>query len=279
MTGLGMAAQETIKPLLRPNQVAEKEAELKRLSEMLAAPPHISNAVNRDDIRRLASGLKKDLREQTPLPYEGRELDAAVKRERELRETMVDDGMPAADEMRRNPPGTVGQHMRWEHKNKARLLEWKNHRLRLHASGALDEPAGSPDIANFERYRPHVGRRDLSVAQIVRPTIDIPMAATKAENIRNVMSDDDRKSEEDQLLALAERLALAGNDVGKRTLMAILRKQPEAAPAAPKGPGEYDVLYKRAKELGFKPVFGKKQTKDELKRIIADLERAPQAAE
>jgi hypothetical protein len=76
--------------------------------------------------------------------------------------------MPSDEEMRRNPPGTVGRHMRFDKAAKMRdrfpegeLRRWKNHQLSLNRGDA------DPDVANFERMRPlHNHQASMLGAQI-----------------------------------------------------------------------------------------------------------------
>jgi hypothetical protein len=56
--------------------------------------------------------------------------------------------MPTHEEMRKNPAGMVGKHMRWEKTHKKAILEWKN------AQQMLEPDSNDPDLSNFERLRP-----------------------------------------------------------------------------------------------------------------------------
>lgn len=163
--------------LLRPSQVADIKAEIKRIEEIEAAPPFVRNQVDMPRMARYGRDLARKLDAEAPKPLRADEIDGAVRREQELRETMAADGMPTQAEMRRNPPGAVEKHRRWEARNKPRVKEWKNLRLRLAATGALpDCLPDSTDAASIERFRPshHSGEMNLDVAQITGKTFLMP---------------------------------------------------------------------------------------------------------
>lgn len=74
------------------------------------------------------------------------------------------EGIPTQAEMRRNPSGAVDKHQNWQYRNKQRMAEWKNIRLRLHASGALENVRpDATDVANFEQFRPSGGPGELNM--------------------------------------------------------------------------------------------------------------------
>ncbi len=133
--------------LLRQDQIEETEGEIRHLKHMLSQP-HLQNP---GFVRKQVGALERMLRELTPQPFEGRELDQAVKQEAALREEIVGNGMPTHQEMRKNPPGAVHKHMTWENRNRKKLGMWKYLRRRLFAG------SGDPDAANLERYRPKGG--------------------------------------------------------------------------------------------------------------------------
>ena len=75
-------------------------------------------------------------------------------------------GMPSQEEMRKAPPGAVDKHMAWERRNKAKILEWKNLRLRLNPS--------EREAANLERFRPRDSTLSMDHAVIPGKQIYIP---------------------------------------------------------------------------------------------------------
>lgn len=161
---------------LRPHEVEECKAEQRELEGMLSMPQHLLSNVDVGAARQQLRGVVRKLETQTPRALKGEALDAAVKREAELREKVLL-GMPTQAEMRRNPAGAVTKHRQWEQRSKKDVLRWKDLRLVLHASGAVD--AGLRDateVANLERYRPTGGAQELNMdnAQIPGKVIFLP---------------------------------------------------------------------------------------------------------
>lgn len=149
--------RESTEPLLRHDQVTEMREEEQRLESTLSAPPHIATQIqDRPELQRHLRRLKAMLQQKSPTPYPSDQIDAAVKREAELREQIVL-GMPTRMEMRTNPDGAVDKHTRWERRNKQAILEWKNIRRRLnHDSDAVD-------VANVETLRPVTASHELNM--------------------------------------------------------------------------------------------------------------------
>jgi hypothetical protein len=137
------------KPLLRFHQREEIQAEVGDIEEGLnpsnpfkhRAGPDIAEARGR--VRR----LKGQLKDYSPPEVTGGQRDKLVKRIKELEDQILP-GMPTHEEMRKNPAGMVGRHMRFEKANKKAILEWKNAQI------MLDPTSNDPDLANFERLRP-----------------------------------------------------------------------------------------------------------------------------
>lgn len=158
---------ERTDPYLRPNQVEEMQEEKRGIEQMLAAPAHIQNQIqDRGAAMRHARNLEEQLHNHTPQPYAANALDQAVRREEELREEFTA-GMPTQEEMRKAPAGAVDKHRAWERRNHERILEWKNVRLRLHATGMIDAPEDAQDIANIEKFRPRDAAHELPMQNTV----------------------------------------------------------------------------------------------------------------
>lgn len=138
--------------LLRPWQVDETKAELKRLENTINQP----QAQDRPLMARQISNMRRRLEEGEPKPLSGKALDEAVAKADRLKAEMLD-GMPTQAEMRKAPPGSTEKHLQWERRNKAKLREWKNLQLQINA-GTQDA-----DVANFERFRPAGGSGELSM--------------------------------------------------------------------------------------------------------------------
>ncbi len=162
-----MTFQEQTAPLLRTDQIDEMGATKKGIEKMLADNrPHVAGQItDRAGMVKQLNSINHDLETQMPRAYGEHELDAAVAREKELRELWLR-GMPTQEEMRRNPSGATDKHMNWEWRNKKKILEWKNIRRRLVASGAHEGKDTGPytsDIANIELYRPSGGAGELNM--------------------------------------------------------------------------------------------------------------------
>ena|SRR3990167_9384271 len=130
-----------------------KEDELQNLKTVLSPTNIAASAMSQEGRAHMAgyhNFLQRDLAENAP-PKEitGEARDELVKHERELAE-QIREGMLSVETMRRNPPGAVGEHIKWERKNKEKILAWKNIR-RLNNPDDDDE-----DLANVEMLRPSV---------------------------------------------------------------------------------------------------------------------------
>lgn len=141
--------------LLRPPQIKILEDERKLLNDQLNGPwKHLIQ--NQGQVRRRLQDVERQLAEGKPQPVTGAERDRLANRERELREKFTQ-GMLSQEEMRKNPPGAVDHHRRWESTNKNDILEWKEIRLRLHADNS-DPQTWNRDEANIELFRPEGAR-------------------------------------------------------------------------------------------------------------------------
>ena len=148
---------------------------------MLSAPPHIRSQLQDGGahVQNQVKGVDAMLAQAAkPIPAE--EIDTAVKQEQDLREKWLS-GMPTQAEMRRNPSGAVDKHRAWEKRSKVNVLEWKNLRRRLHASGISHHGlADESDISNVEMYRPQGGSGELNMhgEQISGKIIHLPPAGS-----------------------------------------------------------------------------------------------------
>lgn len=161
---------------LRPHEVAEAKEEQRELENMLSMPQHLLNNVDVGAARQQLRGVTRKLDEKTPRALKGPALDDMVKLEASLREKITA-GMPTQAEMRRNPAGAVTKHRQWEQRVKKDVWRWKDARLVLHASGAVDGGLrDATEVANLERYRPAGGAGELNMdnAQIPGKVIFLP---------------------------------------------------------------------------------------------------------
>ena len=136
---------------MKPSQLTALRQDLRVAEDALTNPEIEPYIQDKSQARKHARGLKQTIEQYAPKPFDTPlELDAAVKRERELREEITT-GMLSIEEMRRNRQGTsdsVTRHMKWEKVNKAKIVEWKKLRARI------EPDSDDPDWCNLERYRP-----------------------------------------------------------------------------------------------------------------------------
>lgn len=185
-----MEAQAAVPELLKPQQVADTKQEILNLKHQLTEP----GLQDPGFVRKQVVALEGTLATRTPQPFSSSEIDAASKREVELRTVMVEDGMPTSAELRRNPPGSVQKLLGWEKRNKPRLSEWRYLRKRLAAG------SGDNNVASLEPFRPKGGSHELAMdgAQIpgkqfsrsaVTPTPGAVMTEAEAEKLQEVDPD------------------------------------------------------------------------------------------
>lgn len=228
------AFRESTKPLLRPHQAEEMTEEKRRLEGMLSAPPHIASAIqDRGQIVRQLATISRNIKAQLPQAYTPLQLDEAHAREAELM-AEIQAGMPTQEEMRRNPPGAVDKHRAWERRNKANILEWKNIRLRMQASGMLDGDARG--VANVEALRPRGLSQSLDMAGAQIPGRDFylpPAGAGPAV----VMSDKDAAILNEIDPGLHSRMAILSNE-HRAEVLALVHRYAELPDSAPDGAPE-----------------------------------------
>ena len=152
------------KPLLRPAQLADAQQEVKSAEAKLQS----QNIQDKNEARRQLMRLRKTLDDQSPRqPQNADEEGRMVAREKQLlSEILV--GMPSQEEMRKAPPGAVDKHIAWEKRNKPKILEWKNLRLRLNP--------GEREAPNLERFRPVTSTLSMDNAVIPGKMIFLPPA-------------------------------------------------------------------------------------------------------
>lgn len=138
------------KPLLRYHQREELRAEIADIDSSLNPqnPFRHRNSIDSAEAASRARRLQKSLDTYSPPEkLDGRVKDKLAERAKKLEEQILP-GMPTQEEMRKNPAGMVGRHMRWEKGNKKKILEWKN------IQQMLEPDSNDPDLSNFERLRP-----------------------------------------------------------------------------------------------------------------------------
>ncbi len=224
--------EESLRPLLRPQQIEEMHDEKQRLERTLDAPPHVVSQVQDvGAMRRQLRQLNAQLEHQTPRPYKQDEIDKAVVREEKLRGEFTA-GMPTQAEMRKTPTGAVDKHMAWERRNKRNIMEWKNIRLRLQASGGISGMTDGRDVANIERFRPTGGSGELPMHAPLISGKDIHIPP-KVE-IKNVAPETEKERWAKETVALVEKLAEEGDP---RYVKLLTELQQAHLPQVKRGPG------------------------------------------
>lgn len=140
--------QVPTKPLLRYHQREEIQAEIDDIDSSLnpANPFKHRSGPDIAEARSRSRRLKQQLKDYSPPELTGAAKDKLAKRAKDLEDKILS-GMPTHEEMRKNPAGMVGRHMRHEVSRKRDILEWKNIQI------MLDPTSNDPDLANFERLR------------------------------------------------------------------------------------------------------------------------------
>lgn len=175
---------------------------------MIDAPPHLRQIVQDPGaVRKQLRQLDFQIEKQSPKAYPNEVLDSAVAREKQLREEFTE-GMPTQEEMRKRPAGAVDKNLSWERRNKLRIMEWKNIRLRLQQSGAMSS-MDAQDVASIEQYRPRGGTGELPMHGTLIAGKDFHLPPII--EVKNVAPDEDKERFRMEKLVLIERLAKEGD--------------------------------------------------------------------
>ena len=189
--------QFDITPLLRPGQVEAMQDQV-RIAEAKLTNPAI---LDKGEARKQLIRARKSLESQTPRPPASAEEEGRmVARERELRAELLE-GICSQEEMRKAPPGAVDKNMAWDKRNKRKMLEWKNLRLRL--------MPGEREAANFERYRPVASTLSMDNAVIQGKQFYLPPGDV---GVAVVFSDDELAKLRQIKPALADAVGAMSNE-------------------------------------------------------------------
>ena len=135
--------------ILRPAQMAEHYNDLRHAEADLENP----KVQDKGAVRQRVGNLKRQYESQAPRPItDGRLKDALEKEANQLLSEILP-GMLSQEEMRKNPPGSVDKHLRWERVNKPKIIRWKKIRCVQNADNS-DPHTWDRDAANLEQYRP-----------------------------------------------------------------------------------------------------------------------------
>jgi hypothetical protein len=148
---------------LRPHQIDEITNEKRVIEHTLTNQRDVQD---RSNLQAHLRRIDQQIADQAPPDLTGEERDKKVRECREIEERLVP-LMPSDEQMRRNTPGTVGQHNRFDAASKSTayfeegdIFRWKDNQLALHKGD------NDPDIANFERMRPLHNNASMLGAQI-----------------------------------------------------------------------------------------------------------------
>jgi len=144
-----------IKPAVRVSTYRERETmkrEKLELESMLSRTNAYATATGlsqegRKTMQRRVLALEDRLEAESPQPLTGEGKDGLNKRLQELNDK-IRVGMPTVEVMRRNPPGAVDQHRKWERANKSFILERQN------ILRTLNPDDDSKDLTNIDMIRP-----------------------------------------------------------------------------------------------------------------------------
>ena len=135
--------------ILRPNQVAEYEQDM-RIADAQLQDPRIQD---KGAVRKRMQVLKQNFESQAPRPITDGTLKDKLWRESKELLDKITPGMLSAEEMRKNPPGAVDRHMRWERARKPLIKRWKKIMSVLNADNSPSY-TWNRDAANLEQFRP-----------------------------------------------------------------------------------------------------------------------------
>jgi hypothetical protein len=147
---------------LRHNQIEELENEKNVILRTLQG----REVQDRGALNLTVGKIDRQLEEQAPPELTGEDRDRLTRENSEIEARLIP-LMPSDTEMRRNPPGVIGRHKRFDKASKDRthfpegdIFRWKDNRLALHKGD------DDPDVANFELMRPLDNMGPMAGAQI-----------------------------------------------------------------------------------------------------------------
>lgn len=132
--------------LLRHDQAAELKEEKLECEHILNDPFLRRKVKNPGAMTNRMRQIDHQLSTYGAEPLSRKEQDEVTSRIRQL-EGKISEGMPTEEEMRKNAVGTLGQHQRWEQRNKSDILLWKNLKRQQ------DPDNTDPDLCNVEQLR------------------------------------------------------------------------------------------------------------------------------
>ncbi len=261
--------------LLHPRQVNELHDEKVQLERMLGSASFIRGQLADDgaNVSKQIKGIDKML-EQAPQPIPEDQIDGAVKTERLLREAWLD-RMPTQAEMRRNPPGATDKNMAWQKRTKTQVMQWKNLRRRLHASGiSKHKLADEGDVSNIEMFRPVGGSGEMSLDNAQIPQTRTTQLPPVGAGPVTIMSDEQADMLKSINPELHGKMALLSNDQRAEVLGLVdnMMQGAEKKPRKKRDAGSYNDseiarLRNEAKDLGINTF---QKGREDLRKLIAE---------
>lgn len=148
-TELPQAFNDPAGNLLRPDQMTEYTQDIESTKRQLENP----NVQDKGAARKRLHSLTQQMQAQAPVAItDGRLKDKLAEEGKQLL-SEITVGMLSQEEMRKNPPGSVDKHLKWERINKAKIKRWKKIQLLLGADQSRPH-TWDRDAANLEAYRP-----------------------------------------------------------------------------------------------------------------------------
>jgi len=151
-TGVDIPTKRTY---LKTRQIKDYEDEVTRLEGMVKDPR--SKIENMAEMNSRVKQLKETLHHGAPPDTTPVQRDALAKEERELRE-QIQSEMLSQEELRKCPPGAIGAELKFQRRNKSKIIRWKNIMRTLHKGD------DDPDISNMEKFRGTVNRLNMDNA-------------------------------------------------------------------------------------------------------------------
>ncbi len=134
--------------LLKAEQIQDLHEEKDQIDAALAPTNPFRSKISKPQLmHQRRKAIDRQLEDYAPEKLDGMEKDKLANLEKELRAAWTTN-MPTEEEMRKNPPGMVDRHRKWEKLNKKIIGQWKNVRRQL------EPDSDDKDLANIERYRP-----------------------------------------------------------------------------------------------------------------------------
>jgi len=216
-TGLDIPKGRTY---LKHNQVLDLRDEIAGIQATMSDPK--SRIEDRGEMRRRLQGLENNLSAGCPPEVTPTQRDAVAREAKEIRDRVVPE-MLSHEEMRKCPSGAIGWEAKFQARNKALILRYKNLMRILHR----DDP--DPDVASLERFRGKTNRLNLEDAQIPGKQFFIPPDTPEYKD------NHDRTFKQGDYAPLADQQAEI--DV-LRAQVAELISKVDATPVLPESPTE-----------------------------------------